>query len=467
MTDALELRARRANGVPLPSQSRPFARRVLTSPWTWVTFAAVVLFALIWFDLYRDWTASVTVRSPGSPDAVIDGASPGMIRQAAFYAMWTLLFWIAVFLIADRFRPQRPLVWFLALGWGSCIAVWLSRYANTWAAGHLGVVGSGDGASQARVAIFVAPFIEEGAKATVLFWLAILVRQRLVSKLSLISLGGLSAAGFAFTENIQYYWNVIWYATRTIDVGDAQAAVDNIVRLRGIVTAFGHPLFTIMTAVGVAIALRARTKVVRVLAPLAGYLLASGLHMVFNSQATLQDEAGQLMLYVLVALPMVLMVTVFTVVQAVKQSRLIRSRLTDYVRTGWLTPEDPVVFSRLRTRLHAWIVSLTWGGSCWLATLRLQHAMTELAYLRDAEARGLVDEVASARAREVLGEIQRLRPAAVDDPRGRKLNLPRPRWPWSRRRQAPPPGGFGDWSPPGGPTTRYSAVDPSWAPPPG
>ena len=470
-TDALSTRARRLNGLPLPAAGpRPLAKRVLTSPWTWVTIAAVIICALILIELYRDWTAPQVVEPPPGVQMdpiTVDGATPGMIWMSAGYAFWTLLFWILVFLIVDRFRPQRPLVWFYALGWGSCMAVWISRYANTWVGQHMGVVGFGDPATATRVAVFVAPFIEEFAKATVLFWLAILVRQRLVSKLTMVCLGGLSAAGFAFTENVQYYWHLIWEATHRIDVGNPQEVVLQLVWLRGVVTAFGHPLFTIMTATGLAIALRTRSKVVRVLAPLAGFLLAAGLHMLFNSQASLQSNDGQLMMYLLIAVPMVLSVTIFVVTQVFQQGRLIRSRLTDYVRVGLLVEADPVVFAKLRLRLRAWVVSLSRGWRCWLATLRLQNAMTELAYLRDAETKGLVDEIASARAQELLGQIGRLRSVALADPRGEKINLPKLQFPWRNRQSA---GSYTDWPPPGGgagPTTRYSAVDPTWAPPPG
>ena len=46
----------------------------------------------------------------------------------------------------------------------------------------------------------MAPFVEEAAKATVLFLIAILARYRLTSQVSLIALAGLSGVGFAFTE---------------------------------------------------------------------------------------------------------------------------------------------------------------------------------------------------------------------------------------------------------------------------
>ena len=93
----------------------------------------------------------------------------------------------------------------MTFGWGCCVATFVSAQINTWAAGHLSIIGDGDPATGARAAIYVAPFVEEAAKATVLFWLAILMRYQWVSRLTGIVLAGLSGAAFAFNENILYY----------------------------------------------------------------------------------------------------------------------------------------------------------------------------------------------------------------------------------------------------------------------
>ena len=74
------------------------------------------------------------------------------------------------------------------------LATFVSAQVNTWAASHLSIVGDGDPATGPRAAIYVAPFVEEASKATVLFWLAILMRYAWVSRLSGIVLAGLSAS---------------------------------------------------------------------------------------------------------------------------------------------------------------------------------------------------------------------------------------------------------------------------------
>ena len=468
MMSTVEARARRLNNLPTQLvDDRPFPQRALTSWWTWLTIGLTIIFAACLAALYFDLTADKP-----AVDGVVPGINPSAIRQAAWFATSTLLFWIVVFLMADRWRPQRWTIWYLSLGWGAAVATFVSYHVNTWAGMQMQVTGDFDPATSARAAIFVAPFVEEAAKATVLFGLAMLVRYELVSKVSLVVMGGLSAAGFAFTENIIYYARAIVYSSKEISVGDAEQALVDLVWLRGFWTAFGHPLFTMMTAVGVAVALRTRSKVVRVLAPLAGYLLAAFLHMVFNSQATLSEGVGQQFVYWAVAVPLLLSAVIWVVRQVLAQAKLLRLRLADYVVVGWLRPDDPLIFSRLRTRWRALLVALTRGWRTFTATLELQRKVTELAYLRDAQVRGVIDESGNERGHELIARIREVRPLAIDDPAGLKLNLPR-----LRRRRAldyPPPaypgpaGLGGSWPAPTGAKATapgHSAVDPKWGPP--
>ena len=74
---------------------------------------------------------------------------------------------------------------------------------------------------------------------------------------------------------------------------DPTSALRAMFLQRGLLTWWGHPLFTTCTAIGVAFAMRNRSKWVRVVAPLAGYLCAATLHMLFNgSSLFFGDDAG-------------------------------------------------------------------------------------------------------------------------------------------------------------------------------
>ena len=470
-TDTIDRHGRMLNGIPSqPDLSAPLPKRILTNPWTWIGVGLTLVFAACLWSMYALMTADVQIK-----DGVVPGINHSAIRDAFWFALPTLTFWIFVFVIADRFRPQRWLLWYLALGWGASVATFLSLHVNTWAAQQLSIGGDGDPTTGARAAIYIAPFVEEAAKATVLFGVAMLVRYQLVTKLNGIALAGLSAAGFAFTENIIYYARAIVYASTTINTGNAEDAVREIVWLRGFWTAFGHPLFTMMTGLGLMVAMRTHSKIVRVVAPLIGYLLAALLHMMFNSQASFASGTSRYLVYFGIMLPLVATAVMYGVRQLFKESRKIRARLTDYVRMGWLSPVDPETASRVRRRAWALIVSATRGWATLRATLSLQRTLTELAYLRDAEVKGVIDTSGQRRANELLYQARSLRGLAIDDPTGQRLSLPRFRKP--KPVDYPPPnypgpaGLGGNW--PAGPgsaplgSQSYSRVDPTWAPPTG
>ena len=470
-TDTIARHRRLLNGIPSqPDVSEPLPKRILTNPWTWIGVVLTGIYAACLWSQYALMTADIPVR-----DGTVPGINHSAIRDSFWFAMPTLIFWIVVFVIADRFRPQRLLLWYLALGWGAAVATFFSLHINTWASEQLSIGGDGDPTTGARTAIYIAPFVEEAAKATVLFGIAMLVRYQVVTKLNGLALAGLSAVGFAFTENIIYYARAIMYSSSQINTGDAEAAVRELVWLRGFWTAFGHPLFTMMTGLGLVVALRTHSKVIRVLAPLIGFLLAALLHMMFNSQATFAQGPMRYVIYFAVALPLVASAVIYAVRQLFTESRKIRARLTDYVRMGWLQPVDPETTSRVRRRAWALMVAATRGWGVLRATLSLQRTLTELAYLRDAEVKGVIDAAGQARATELLYQTRSLRGLAIDDPQGQRLSLPTLRK--ARPVDYPPPsypgpaGLGGNW--PAGPGSAplgsqlYSRVDPKWGPPPG
>ncbi len=440
MADALRTdlpgirRYRRLAAVDVPDARLTTVERFMRSRWLWASVVVLLMgvFAIVRLRLIL--TADVKTDA-----GTVPGLNTDALSQAAGYAMPTLLVWSLLFLAVDRWRPQRWLLWALALFWGGSVAAYSSLVVNSWAAERLSIDQNGNQLAGARAAVYIAPFVEELFKATVLFLVAFLDRRRLTSMLSLVSLAGLAAIGFAFSENIVYYARAIVYGSMTASTGDVAAAVAQLVSMRGLWTSFGHPLFTAMTAMGLAFGLRNRAKVVRVLGPIAGYLTAALLHMTFNTVAGLFPDNAQKMIYLTMALPILFSVVVLVGVQVRREGLTIRNRLSDYVMAGWLPDTYPQLFSRIVQRARMLALSPWWGNV--LATYRLQRAVSELAYLRDQITRGTVDAAGLWRERELLDEIRTLRAAgALDDARGL-----RPYW---RKRQ--PAYALG-WQPPGYP----------------
>jgi len=466
----------RRNGIPWfgTSPDEPLPKRLLTRPLFYVFVGMLLVDAAAITALY--FTVIPTREVPGGQ---LLGIGNEALWNVTRYGVYTVVPLTLVFLWLDRYRPQRFWVWLMAFLWGACVATYLSANINSWAAGHLAIQGNGDPASGARAAIYVAPFVEEATKATVLFWLAILMRYRWVSRHSAVVLAGLSAAGFAFVENLIYYGRLYVAAANTYGASRPEDLVSQLFFIRGVMTCFGHPLFTTMTGIGLAVALRSKSKVVRVVAPLAGFMAAALLHMAFNATVSLLPQGPALIFMYVVALGFLATVIIFVVRGLLAQGRLIRQRLTDYVRMGWLPASDPEHFGRLRPRMFSLLKAVPDGPWAVWDTIRIERVATELAYLRDAMVRGLVDRGGHEREAQLIGEIAQLRPNAQTGAtlrdviqRARQINLrrrpggvadyPAPSYPG-------PAGIGGSWPAPNGPSWAPTAQlpPPGQVPPPG
>lgn len=411
-------RERRLSGLP-SGVRRPWRRRILRSPLFWLTVVLVPLFVVGLWDQYELLTRT-EVFEDGTE---MMGLTNESIRKATGYAVWTALVYVVLFVLLDRFRGQNVLVWILSFGWGAVISTWVSIYINTWA-GRMMSTTAANSDMGARAAVFSAPFVEEAAKATILFLLLILIRARVVSRLSIVALSGLSAVGFAFIENIIYYARVWMYATHTIEVGEPSEAMMEIVMLRGVYTSFAHPLFTMLTATGISVAIGSRSKIVRVLAPLAGFLASVAGHMLFNGVSSTRDT-GSLLIPWIMALVLVAITVASLVLSVWQQAKLIRVRLEDYHRAGWIGQRDTEVFSQPFTRIRLLLVAAFRGPRVWWRTATLMRRITQLAYLRNAMTRGTVSEAGDLYGRDLLREIDELRGRAIADPRGLPIIPPR------------------------------------------
>jgi protease PrsW len=112
--------------------------------------------------------------------------------------------------------------------------------------------------------VFIAPWVEETAKGAVVFFLVWWRRHDFNSLLAGAVYGGLTGIGFAFTENIVYYGQ-LFQRVKDYEGGQQVAlrAVEHLFLWRGVAAPFVHPMFTMMTGIGVGLAVRHRHVGVR------------------------------------------------------------------------------------------------------------------------------------------------------------------------------------------------------------
>ena len=133
-------RALRRNGIPRdPDRNEPLPKRLLKSRLFWLTVVMIVVYLTLLLLLYVQVVPDREV-----PGGTLPGLGTEAIPIAIKYAAVTAIPLSLLFLWADRYRPQRFWVWLMTFGWGACVATFVSAQINSWAAGHLSIVGNGD-----------------------------------------------------------------------------------------------------------------------------------------------------------------------------------------------------------------------------------------------------------------------------------------------------------------------------------
>jgi RsiW-degrading membrane proteinase PrsW (M82 family) len=298
---------------------------------------------------------------------------------------------VGTFVWLDRYEPEPVRYLALAFAWGAIIATTVALVVNNVASDLFARMDLPDG----LVAVLVAPFIEELMKALGPLILLLVRRREFSGITDGIVYCGLSATGFAMVENILYLGGYGW-ASGFEKFGPASGAqaVIAIFIMRIMVSGFAHPLFTSMSGIGLGIAARAADRRVRVLAPIAGLLVAMMLHGAWNLMATLTEVTQELLVflygYIAFTLPIFLAMVGAAVWLRSWEGRLTERTLPVYVRSGWISPPELAALGTLGRRHSARRWARRVAGDAGAKAMReYQYAATRLALLRDRIDRGL------------------------------------------------------------------------------
>ena len=316
---------------------------------------------------------------------------------------------IPTFLWLDRFEsePTRYLVG--AFLWGALVAAMVAALFNTGAIAVLQAASDPQSAVQ-TAAVLVAPFVEEAAKGALVVLVVLLARREFDGVTDGMVYAGICAAGFAFTENIQYL-------AQAYSQGGGEALTGTFVA-RCLLSPFAHPMFTVMFGIGVGVAATSRTWLPRILAPLLGYLLAVLAHALWNL-AAVSGGRGMVAVYLLVEVPIFLAFVGFVVWARRREGRLIGQFLSPYADAGWLSRAEVRMLSSMPARREARAWARTNTGRSGLAAMRsFQDTASELALLRRRMYHSAADADALAHEQELLEALRARRAEFVGMPAG-------------------------------------------------
>jgi RsiW-degrading membrane proteinase PrsW (M82 family) len=302
-------------------------------------------------------------------------------------ALVPFVFVVSVALWVDRWEPEPRALVVFALAWGGIAAVGMALLIDfLWQRAlapspFVDVLGT----------VVRAPIVEELAKGVGLLLVFVMGRRALDGPVDGVVYGALVGAGFAFTENIQYF------AIALID-GGATSLTWTFV-LRGVLSPFAHAMFTAIIGFALGLAARRGHSLGRALRPwLWGTLGAIGLHGLWNGSATFTDLNGFLHLYVVLQMPLFVLFIVFLIRLRREEERLTMQRLQEYAVAGWFTPQEVAMLATPAGRR---------AGLAWARTLRGDRSGLMKSFIQDATA------LAATRQRAISGRD----PRAADDER--------------------------------------------------
>ncbi|GAB3466188.1 hypothetical protein GCM10027570_55190 [Streptomonospora sediminis] len=296
-----------------------------------------------------------------------------------FAAIIPVAILVPLILMLDRLEPEPGLMLLFAFLWGAGVAVVVSFILNTAGMALVAVPVFGQSLGDFISTAVGAPLVEESAKGAVLLILLWRRRHEIDSMTDGVIYAAMVATGFAFTENILYFLSSY--------LSEGAFGLGFTFVLRGLISPFGHPLYTAMIGIGVAYAAINRGGL-RLFAPFFGWVGAVVLHGLWNGSTAFGwlgfGVAYLVLFFVLVS------VIVLAVQDRRRQVAAIAHFLPPYVPTGLVTPADVRMLSSMPGRRSArnWAQSNA-GKHGRQAMKDYQLAATELALLHQRLARGV------------------------------------------------------------------------------
>ena len=310
-------------------------------------------------------------------------------------ALIPLVIVIPIFLWLDRFEaePWRYLI--TAFLYGALAATAGAIVINTGAGLFFQSVTDPESA-RTLTAVISAPLSEESFKGLFILVMWFFFRKQFNGFTDGIVYAGIVAAGFAFTENIQYFANAFQQG------GPIPFVVT--VGIRGMLTPFLHPMFTAMTGIGIGIAATSRSLPVKFIAPFIGWCAAVLLHGLWNLSASF-DLVG-LVVGLGVGLVWFIGFVCFVIWTRKREARVIGEHLMAYVDTGWISREEVGMLASMKARRGARIWAKFYRGPDGLRSMRsFQDTASELALLRFRMISQAADQESLFRERVLLDSM--------------------------------------------------------------
>jgi len=299
----------------------------------------------------------------------------------------------------DRWDPEpRPALWFAFL-WGAGVSIVTALLFDLGVQITIAASGGALAASSFASTVIQAPFVEEIAKGVgvlVLFWVA---RRHFDGPVDGVVYAATIAAGFAFSENIQYF------GVALMEGGAGSLGMTFLVR--GVFSPFAHVMFTMCTGLALGLAARRTSRRSHLVYFVLGLVPAIALHALWNGATfVFVDGASLLSYYLFVQVPLFIVAVVVVVRLRRREARVTLRRLHEYSVAGWFTAAEVSMLATATGRRQA----LAWAKAQPVGRTRAMRRFitdaTRLAFAREHLVNGHDGPIERAHEADLLGALQ-------------------------------------------------------------
>lgn len=268
----------------------------------------------------------------------------------------------------DRWEPEPRVLLLIGFLWGATASIVIALVVDAGVSLLYAAGGADVNTTQYWQIGFQAPIVEEIAKGFGVLLIYLFARRYFDGPVDGLVYAAIVAAGFAFTENIQYF------ALQIAESGTLDVQVGQIFFIRGIMSPFAHVMFTGLTGLFIGLAARKGTTLGGIGGFFIGLVPAIILHGFWNQILFyIYSDLQFYIYYMLVQVPLFVLAIVGVILLRRREAKMTQLRLGEYAAAGWFNTAEVNTLGTAAGRRQA----LAWARA---------HGMTPIMkeYIKDA-----------------------------------------------------------------------------------
>lgn len=184
----------------------------------------------------------------------------------------TVIYWL------DRYEKEPKLLLAGSFAWGAIVATAGALIISIVLEAGVQILTGSQTLTELAGGSIIAPVVEESLKGLAVLIIFLVFRKEFDSVLDGIAYAGITALGFAATENVLYLYFMGYQE-------EGMAGLWTLFFLRVLLGGWNHAVFTAFIGIGLALSRLSRSLPVKLLAPVVGWFIAVSVHGLHNTMA--------------------------------------------------------------------------------------------------------------------------------------------------------------------------------------